>query len=97
MPRKSADVEIVTVLHESEDRWHKFTSLEIPGLYMVVPQRDLKAAYDDLPRAIEALIFADSGKRVSVRPQKTYKEYLDTLPESHQPIPRHYSIERRAA
>jgi hypothetical protein len=91
------DVEIVTVLHECQEGWHKFTSLEIPGLYMVVPQNDLEAAYDDLPRAIAELIFADSGVRVSVRPQKTYSEHLDSLPESQHPIPRHYSVERKAA
>jgi hypothetical protein len=97
MLRKSVTVEIVTVLHEREDGWHKFTSLEIPGFYMVVRQHDLEAAYKDIPRAIEALIFADSGKRVCVHPQTTYVDYLKTLPDSHHPIPRHYSVERLAA
>jgi hypothetical protein len=90
-------MEIITVLHEAEDEWHKFTSLEIPGLYMVVRQDDLEAAYKDIPRAIEELILADTGKRVSVHPQKTYGEYLTTLPQSHHPVPRHYSVERAAA
>jgi hypothetical protein len=92
-----SDVEIVTVIHDFEDGWHKFTSLELPGFYMIVPQDDLEAAYEDIPRAIEELIFADIGNRVVVRSQKTYSEYLDSLPESHHPTPSHYSIERRAA
>jgi hypothetical protein len=90
-------VEIVTVLDACEDGWHKFTSLEIPGLYMVVPQHDLEAAYRDIPRAIETLIFTDSGIRVSVRPETTYSEYLTSLPDSRRPIPRHYSVERKQA
>jgi hypothetical protein len=94
---RTPKVEFITVLHECEEGWHKFTSLEIPGLYMVVPQDDLKAAYADIPRAIEALIFADTGKRVTVRPQGTYSEYLKSLPESHRPIPSHYSVEFKSA
>jgi hypothetical protein len=89
MFRKSAAVEIITVVHECEDGWHKFTSPEIPGLYMIVRQHDLEAAYSDIPRAIEMLIFADNGQRVSVRPQTTYSEYLKSLPESLRSITRH--------
>jgi hypothetical protein len=90
-------VEIITVLHEREDGWHKFTSPEIPGFYMIVEPSDLGGAYDDIPRAIEALILADSGAHVSIRPEKTFSEYLASLPTSHQPATRHYSVERRAA
>jgi hypothetical protein len=90
-------VEIITVLHTREDGWHKFTSLEIPGLYMVVPPHDLEAAIEDLPRAIEALILSDIGRRVVVRPQTTYSGYLSSPPDSHHPVPRHYSVEPKAA
>jgi hypothetical protein len=91
------EVTIISVVHEYEDGWHKFTSLEVPGLYMVVGSHDLEAAYDDLPRAIELLIFMDTGKHVSVRPEKTYREYVGNLPQSHRPTVRHYSVEPQAA
>ena len=90
-------MEIITVLHECADGWHTFTSPEVPGFYMIVEESDLQGAYEDIPHAIEALIFADSGKRVNVRPQKTYDEYLATLPLSQAAITRHYSVELQAA
>ena len=90
-------MEIVTVLHSHEEGWHKFTSLELPGLYMVVPQDDLEAAYADLPRAIEELIYVDTGKRVSAQPQKTFGDYLAAVAKTQAPIPQHYSIELKAA
>jgi hypothetical protein len=97
MHGEDAEVSIISVVHEFEDGWHKFTSLEVPGLYMVVSAHDLEAAYDDLPRAIELLIFMDTSKRVSVRSEKTYREYLNNLPQSHRPEIRHYSVEPLAA
>ncbi len=92
-----AAVAIIDVMHVHEDGWHKFTSSQIPGLYLIVESRDLEQAYDDIPRAIEELIFVDSGKRVTVRPEKTYSDYYKTLPDSHRPIIRHYSVEPLAA
>jgi hypothetical protein len=90
-------MEIVTVLHVCEEGWHKFTSPELPGLYMIVPQDDLGAAYADLPRAIEELIYADTGKRVSAQPQKTFGDCLSAIARTQDPIPQHYSIEFKAA
>lgn len=87
-------MEIITVIEESEAGWRTLTSPEMPGLYMLVPEHDVEAAYEDLPRAIEELIFADSGARVSVSAQQTYCH--GTAPPSHPPT-RHFSIERMAA
>jgi hypothetical protein len=66
----------------------------MPGLFMLVPEHDVEAAYEDLPRAIEELIFVDSGKRVSVRAQQTYCH--DAVSSGHPPT-RHFSVERMAA
>jgi hypothetical protein len=70
MRDEDAEVEIITVLHKCENGWHEFTSPQIPGLFMVVEQTDLAAAWRDLPRAIEKLIFVDTGDRVTVMPEK---------------------------
>ncbi len=90
-------MEMITVMHAHEDGWHEFTSPQIPGLYMIVESHDLGGAYEDLPRAIEELIFFDTGRRVVVKPEKTFSEYLITLPASHRPVVRHYSVEQLAA
>jgi hypothetical protein len=58
---------VVSVVHEIRDGWHKFTSPEMAGFYLVVAPDDLDAAYEDIPRAIELLLSADSGKRVAAR------------------------------
>lgn len=88
---------IIDVIHELKDGWHKFTSPQIPGFYLVAEQNDLERAYDDIPRSIEALILHDRHERVTVRPEKTYADYLATLPQSHRPAIRHYSVEKIAA
>jgi hypothetical protein len=63
-------MQIISVAHESKDGWHKFTSPEMPGLYIVAAPDNLEAAYEDIPRAIEELIFADTGRRVTVQLEK---------------------------
>lgn len=88
---------IIDVIHELNGSWHKFTSPQVPGFYLVAEQNDLERAYDDIPRSIEALILHDRQERVSVRPEKTYSEYLASLPETHKPAIRHYSVEKIAA
>jgi hypothetical protein len=82
----------ISVLHTCEDGWHKFIAPQIPGLYMTVESSELEAAYRDLPKAIERLIFVDTGRHVTITPEKSYDEYLKTLPESHQPLVSHYSV-----
>lgn len=94
---KDSGMEIISVLHSCEDGWHKFTAPQIPGLYMIVELSELKAAYLDLPKAIAQLIFIDTGKRVTVTPEKSYDEYVKTLPELHLPVVSHYSINLKAA
>jgi len=92
----ASSMQIVTVLHRHEDGFHTFTSPEIPGLYMVVTSDDLQGAYRDLPRALEKLIFADSGKRVRVEPAQTYDAYLKSRPDSHLAVTHHYQISKAA-
>lgn len=90
-------MEMITVLYECDDGWHKFTSPELPGLYMIVPPDDIAAACADLPSAIEALIYADTGTCVEVRPQRTFAAYVGERKDDNRLIPQYYSIERRAA
>ena len=91
-------MEIVDVIHDCKDGWHKFTSPQIPGLYIVAAADDLEEAYADIPRAIAELIFADRGRRPVVRAESSYAEYLKTLPASRRPSEiRHYSVEFLAA
>lgn len=85
-------MEIITVIEESEAGWRKLTSPEMPGLYVLVPEHDVAAAYEDLPYAIEELIFVESGTRVSVRARQTYCHGTSVRPST-----RHYSVERLAA
>ena len=87
----------ITVNHRCENGWHEFDSPQVPGLFMIVEQNDLEAAYADIPKAIEMLIRADTGQEVRVRQEETYSEYLERLPESHLPSQRYYSIEKLAA
>jgi hypothetical protein len=88
---------IIDVIHECSEGWHKFTSPQVPGFYLVAERDDLERAYEDIPRSIEALIFHDRKERVTVRPEKTYSDYVASLPEAHEPAIRHYSVEKRAA
>jgi hypothetical protein len=83
-----ADVSrIIDVTHECDDGWHTFTSEQIPGLFLTAHESDLENAYNDIGRAIEALILADYGWHVRVELKPVFSEYLKTLPPSHQPEP----------
>lgn len=92
-----SEAAIIDVIYASEDGWETFTSPQTPGLYMIVELHDLEGAYEDLPRAIEGLIFLDSGKRVLVRSEKTYSEYLKARAAPDRSVIRHYSVEPVAA
>jgi hypothetical protein len=87
---------IIDVDHQCEDGWHEFTSPQVPGLYVVIEAKDLKAAYYDISTVIEALIYADYATPVKVRPQKTFEQYHAGLPETHKGR-HHYFVERIAA
>ena len=88
---------IIEVTHACSEGWHTFTSEHIPGLFLTVHEANLEAAFYDIPKAIEALIFADYKRRVQVRPEITYDEYLVTLPPSHKPTRKYYAIEELRA
>lgn len=88
---------IINVLHECDDGFHEFTSPQIPGFYLVVPQDDLETAFADVPRVIEELIHGDYDVRVTVKQEQTYSEYVDGLPDTHKPVIRNYYVERLAA
>ena len=70
-------VGIIDVIHSTQGVWHKFTSPQIPGLYMVVAGSDLERAYADIPKAIAELIFNDAGRRPVVQHQMR----LDVQPD----------------
>lgn len=93
-----ADVkQFIDVSHECADGWHTFTSDHIPGLFLTVHEANLEAGFNDIPQAIEQLIYADYGRKVKVEAQLTYDAYLVTLPESHKPTRHYYAIEDRKA
>lgn len=87
---------IIDVRHECVNGWHEFTSPQIPGLYIVAEQNDLEAAYEDIPIVIAQLIEADTGKKVSIKREPSYEEYLEGLPWSFRPS-MFYSVEKIAA
>jgi hypothetical protein len=89
------DIQIIDVTHACVNDWHKFRSPQVPGFYLVACKDDLEEAYLDIPELLGALIEADHGKRVKLTPQKTYDEYLASLPREYQPT-RHYSVQRAA-
>lgn len=95
--RGEAHVAIVGVLHEIDDGWHKFTSPQVPGLYIVVESRNLRTVYEDLPTAIAELIEAATHKKVVVRLEKTYDQFIKSLPETERQDVLHYSVEPLAA
>jgi hypothetical protein len=88
---------IIDVRHECANGWHEFTSPQVPGLYIVAEQDDLEAAYEDVPVVLALLIEADTGRKVTVKREPSYEEYVDALPESYRPSIRHYSVEKLAA
>jgi hypothetical protein len=89
--------EIVDVQHECAEGWHKFTSPQVPGFYLLAEQGDLEEVYDEIPQAIAALIFADFGIDVRLTAHKRYSDYLEELPEDYRPDLSHYVIEKLAA
>lgn len=87
---------IINVVHECEDSFHEFLSPQIPGFYLVVEQDDLEAAFNDIPAVLSELIHADTGERVVVTQEKSYSEYLDSLPDSFKPRICNYTIKLAA-
>ena len=84
---------IITVFHEiGDDGWHKFTSLQVEGLLLAVEEKNLKTAYNEIPAILEQLIEIETGRTVTVRPQKTFAEHM----EEAQSL-RHYSVEVKDA
>jgi hypothetical protein len=88
---------VIDVVHECSEGWHELTSPQIPGLYIVVEQDDLEAAFHDVPAAIEMLIEADTGRRVKVVQLESYDEYVEKLPPAYRPASiRHYTVQQAA-
>lgn len=87
---------IIDVRHECVNGWHEFTSPQVPGLYIVAEQNDLEAAYADIPEVLALIIEADTGKKVTIKREPSYEEYLAGLPYEFRPNI-YYSIEKMAA
>jgi hypothetical protein len=87
---------IVDVRHSCSDGWHKFTSVQVPGLYLVAEQNHLEEAYGEIPILIESIIRADFGTPVTVEIVQTYSDYLEKLPPEYHPEFIHYSVKKAA-
>lgn len=74
MPLDNASTE-VTVRYRSRDGWHLFTSDQISGLVVAGP--DLKAAFDDVPKAISMIMKLDHGFDCVVQPKVDYAEFIE--------------------
>lgn len=88
---------IISVQHTCADGWHQFTSEQVPGFYLIAEQDDLETAFGDIPVMLEHLIGADEGRKVTIKLEQTYSEYVEQLPDHFLPRVHHYSIEKLAA
>jgi hypothetical protein len=66
---------IVNVEYKHRDGWHVFTSPDLHGLY--IASQDPKAAYDDVPVAIQALIELDYSCRCTVTRALPFEEFAE--------------------
>lgn len=67
----------VRVRRQSRDGWFVYTSDELPGLF--VASQDDQAAYNDLPKSIQALIKLDLGIECSVTHRIAYAEFVSQI------------------
>lgn len=88
---------IIDVVYENVEGYHRFTSPQIPGLYVIVEPKDFEAGLDDVPEAIRILI-EDKGKnKVAVHRVPTFDSFIKRMPEKRRPHIFHYSVETIAA
>jgi hypothetical protein len=67
MSYEAVDPQFVFVNDASDGGWHKFTSPQVPGFYIVAPDDSVDSAYADIPRAIELLYLHNRQQKVEVR------------------------------
>jgi hypothetical protein len=89
-------MKIIDVHHSCIEGWHEFTSLQVPGLYVIAEQDGLGSAYNDVPLAIKHIIEADTGEEVVITARQSYDEYAMTLPDHFLPSV-YYTVEKVAA
>lgn len=82
---------VITVFHEADRGRHKFTSPQIVGLFIVVDEKDLETAYNELPSTLEELIRMETGRPVRVEAEEAYSEYA-----AHRQL-RLYSVHQTAS
>lgn len=88
---------IITVLHETHEGWHTFTSEQVPGLFLTGREEDLQELYESVPRVIAELAKADFGFEVIVSQEKTFSDYMESFIPARVPPLSHYSIKTQAA
>ena len=88
---------IITVLHESGDGWHTFTSEQVPGLFLTGREEDLQQLYEAVPNVIAELAKADFGSDVVVSQEGTFSSYMESFTPARIPPLSHYSIKTQAA
>jgi len=57
---------IIEILDHREEGWHKLTSPDLPGFFIVAPDDKIESAYADIPQAIELLYLNNKQQKVSV-------------------------------
>ena len=67
----------VVVRRKVQDGWQVYTCDQIPGLF--VASEDDKAAYNDLPASIRALLFLDFGIECVVSHKLSYVEFVQNM------------------
>jgi hypothetical protein len=84
---------VVAVVYENVEGYHRFTSPQVPGLFVIVEPADYKVGLDDVPAALGMLIESDTGGKVSVRQIETFSEYTDRMPDDAKPTIFHFVVE----
>ena len=67
----------VVVRRKVQDGWQVYTCDQIPGLF--VASEDDKAAYNDLPASIRALLILDFGIECVVSHKLSYAEFVQNM------------------
>ncbi len=67
----------VVVRRKVQDGWQVYTCDQMPGLF--VASEDDKAAYNDLPASIRALLFLDFGIDCVVSHKLGYAEFVQNM------------------
>lgn len=88
--------DIVDVWHHRTDGYHKFTSPQVPGLYMIGEDKDVDEIFEEIPILIAALVKADFGFEVSVSREGTCALYREITEHMPGPAILHFSVARMA-